>query len=160
MDSTKSVTIAIAEDDPDDRMMIEDALRDCHILNPVDFLEDGEALMRYLRREAEYAGLAGSDLPGLILLDLNMPRKDGREALAEIKSDPDLRHVPVIVMTTSRSPDDVAATYDIGANSYVAKPILYEELLEVLQTLGKYWLEVVDLPGGEARSSPQFGPGA
>lgn len=146
MDSMKPVIIAIAEDDPDDRMMIQDALRDCHIPNPVDFLEDGEALMRYLRREHEYAALKGTELPGLILLDLNMPRKDGREALAEIKSDPELRHLPVIVMTTSRSPDDVAVTYDIGANSYVAKPILYEELLEVLQTLGRYWLEVVDLP--------------
>lgn len=147
MENRKPVTIAIADDDVDDRMMIQDALRDCHIRNPVDFLEDGEALMQYLRREGEYGGLAGTDLPGLILLDLNMPRKDGREALAEIKSDPDLRHVPVIVMTTSRSPDDVSVTYDIGANSYVAKPIHYEELLEVLQTLGKYWLEVVDLPG-------------
>ena len=146
MDRIKSVIIAIAEDDPDDRMMIQDALRDCHISNPVDFLEDGEALMRYLRREHEYAALKGTELPGLILLDLNMPRKDGREALGEIKSDPELRHLPVVVMTTSRSPDDVAVTYDIGANSYVAKPILYEELLEVLQTLGRYWLEVVDLP--------------
>lgn len=150
MESSKPVTIAIAEDDADDRMMIQDALRDCHILNPVDFLEDGEALMQYLRREGEYGQLAGTDLPGLILLDLNMPRKDGREALAEIKSDPELRHLPVIVMTTSRSPDDVSVTYDIGANSYVAKPIHYEELLEVLQTLGKYWLEVVDLPGAPA----------
>ena len=150
MESSKPVTIAIAEDDADDRMMIQDALRDCHILNPVDFLEDGEALMQYLRREGEYGQLAGTDLPGLILLDLNMPRKDGREALAEIKSDPELRHLPVIVMTTSRSPDDVSVTYDIGANSYVAKPIHYEELLQVLQTLGKYWLEVVDLPGAPA----------
>lgn len=147
MENTKLVTIAIAEDDPDDRMMIQDALLDCQLANPVDFLEDGEALMQYLRREGEYGALSGTDLPGMILLDLNMPRKDGREALAEIKSDPDLRHIPVIVMTTSRSPDDVAVTYDIGANSYVAKPIHYEELLDVLQTLGKYWLEVVDLPG-------------
>lgn len=147
MENTKPVTIAIAEDDPDDRMMIQDAFRDCQIANPVDFLEDGEALMQYLRREGEYGNLLGTDLPGMILLDLNMPRKDGREALAEIKSDPDLRHIPVIVMTTSRSPDDVSVTYDIGANSYVAKPIHYEELLDVLQTLGKYWLDVVDLPG-------------
>lgn len=147
MHNVKGVTIAIAEDDHDDRMMIEDALRDCHITNPVDFLEDGEALMQYLRREGPYADLKGTQLPGLVLLDLNMPRKDGREALAEIKADPGLRHVPVVVMTTSRSPDDVAVTYDIGANSYVAKPIHYEELLDVLRTLGKYWLEVVDLPG-------------
>lgn len=147
MENTRPVTIAIAEDDQDDRMLIEDALRDCDILNPVDFLEDGEALMQYLRRQGPYARLAGKQLPGMILLDLNMPRKDGREALAEIKADPALRHLPVIVMTTSRSPDDVAATYEIGANSYVAKPIHYEELLDVLGTLGKYWLEVVNLPG-------------
>ena len=114
--------------------------------NHVDFVEDGEELMDYLLHRKRYAEAADKPLPGLILLDLNMPRKDGREALQEIKADPDLRRIPIVVLTTSRAEEDIFRSYETGVNSYITKPVTFEGLIEVTKTLGKYWLEIVDLP--------------
>ena len=141
-----TITILIADDDPDDRELTRDALQECRLVNDVHFVKDGEELVDYLNRRGEYRHLAGTALPGLILLDLNMPRKDGREALAEIKSDPMLRQTPVIVLTTSKSPDDIARCYQMGANSYISKPGDYAALLDMVRGLTRYWLQLVQLP--------------
>ena len=140
------ITILIADDDPDDRELTRDALQECRLANEVHFVRDGEELMEYLRREGAYANLIEQPLPGLILLDLNMPRKDGREALKEIKSDRDLRRIPVVVLTTSKADEDILRTYDLGVNSYVTKPVTFDSLVETLKVLGKYWFEIVVLP--------------
>lgn len=139
----RAITILMADDDPDDRMLTRDALEESHLLNVFETVEDGEELMEYLHQRGKYAGKAR---PGLILLDLNMPRKDGREALREIKSDPDLRRIPVVVMTTSKAEEDILRSYDLGVNSFVVKPITFDALVETLQTIGKYWFEIVELP--------------
>lgn len=140
------ITILIADDDPEDRELTRDALQECRLANEVHFVRDGEELMEYLRREGPYANLLEQPLPGLILLDLNMPRKDGREALKEIKSDRDLRRIPVVVLTTSKADEDILRTYDLGVNSYVTKPVTFDSLVETLKVLGKYWFEIVVLP--------------
>ena len=140
------ITILMAEDDPDDRLMTREAFAECRLDNPLQFAEDGEQLMDYLHRRGPYADDARYPMPGLILLDLNMPRKDGREALREIKADPTLRTIPVVVLTTSRADEDVAACYRDGANSFITKPVSFAALIDVVQALGKYWLQIVDLP--------------
>ena len=144
--SRNMITILIADDDPEDRELTRDALQECRLANEVHFVRDGEELMEYLRREGPYANLIEQPLPGLILLDLNMPRKDGREALKEIKSDRDLRRIPVVVLTTSKADEDILRTYDLGVNSYVTKPVTFDSLVETLKVLGKYWFEIVVLP--------------
>lgn len=141
-----SITILIADDDEDDRMLAEDALRESRLANHIRFVEDGEALMDYLYRRGEFT--EDAPRPGLILLDLNMPRKDGREALAEIKRDPSLRTIPVVVLTTSKAEEDILRTYDLGVNSFVTKPVTFDGLVEVMQALGRYWFEIVELPAG------------
>jgi CheY-like chemotaxis protein len=143
----RSITILIADDDADDRMMAQDALDECRLVNPVRFVEDGVELLDYLRRRGRYADPTSSPRPGLILLDLNMPKMDGREALREIKSDPTLRRIPIVVMTTSKAEEDIYRTYDLGVSSYVAKPVTFEGLVEVMKAMGRYWLEIVELPG-------------
>jgi CheY-like chemotaxis protein len=140
------ITILMAEDDPDDRLMTREAFAECRLDNPLQFAEDGEQLMDYLHRRGPYADATRYPMPGLILLDLNMPRKDGREALREIKADPVLRTIPVVVLTTSRADEDVAASYRDGANSFITKPVSFAALIDVVQALGKYWLQIVDLP--------------
>ena len=110
-------------------------------------MEDGEELLDYLRRRGKYADPKESPRPGLVLLDLNMPRKDGREALREIKSDPKLRDIPVVVLTTSKAEEDIARSYNLGVNSYITKPVKFSALVEVMKALGKYWFEIVELPG-------------
>ena len=140
------ITILIADDDPDDRELTRDALQECRLANEVHFVEDGEELMDYLGRRGQHRKLAGSPLPGLILLDLNMPRKDGREALKEIKANPDLRRIPIVVLTTSKAEEDILRTYDLGVNSYVTKPVTFDSLVETVKVLGKYWFEIVELP--------------
>ena len=140
------ITILIADDDPDDRELTRDALHECRLANDVHFVEDGEELMDYLNRRGEYRKMAGAPLPGLILLDLNMPRKDGREALKEIKENPDFRRIPIVVLTTSKADEDILRTYDLGVNSYVTKPVTFESLVETIKVLGKYWFEIVELP--------------
>jgi CheY-like chemotaxis protein len=141
----KPITILMADDDPDDRLLTKDALEESHLRNTFETVEDGEELMEYLHQRGKYSN---KPRPGLILLDLNMPRKDGREALREIKSDPDLRRIPVVVMTTSKAEEDIVRSYDLGVNSFVVKPITFDGLVDTLQTIGKYWFEIVELPSG------------
>lgn len=145
------ITILMAEDDPDDRLMTQEAFNECRLGNPLQFAFDGEQLMDYLHRRGEYADTSRYPMPGLILLDLNMPRKDGREALREIKADPELRKIPVVVLTTSKAEEDVSASYRDGANSFITKPASFSSLVDVVQALGRYWLDVVDLPADTAR---------
>jgi CheY-like chemotaxis protein len=145
-ESGRQIIILLADDDPDDRMLIKDALEESRLLNTLHCVEDGEELMDYLHRRGRYSSLAGSPRPGIILLDLNMPRKDGREALAEIKRHPELRTIPVVVLTTSKAEEDIYRTYDLGVNSYISKPVTFEGLVEVMKGLGKYWIEIVELP--------------
>ena len=130
-------------------MLARDALRESRLHNDLRFVEDGEQLMDYLFRRGKYSDPATSPTPGLILLDLNMPRKDGREALKEIKADPTLRRIPVVVLTTSREEEDIYRTYDLGANSFISKPVAFEGLVAVMKTLGRYWIEIVELPAEE-----------
>ena len=140
------ITILMADDDADDRRLTQEALEESHLLNQMRFVENGEELMDYLRHQGKYAPPADAPRPGLILLDLNMPRKDGRSVLKEIKSDPDLRTLPVVVLTTSKADEDVYKSYDLGVNSYIVKPVTFEALVDILQTLEKYWFQIVMLP--------------
>lgn len=142
----KPITILMADDDPDDRMMTQEAFEESRLANDLRFVENGVELMDYLHRRGKYAEPGSSPRPGLILLDLNMPKKDGREALQEIKADPKLRNIRIVIMTTSKAEEDILRTYDLGASSYVTKPVTFSALVDVIQTLGKYWLEIVELP--------------
>jgi CheY-like chemotaxis protein len=143
----RPLTILMADDDEDDRLLTADALKQSRLINDVRFVIDGDDLMHYLRREGAYAaGGTPAPRPGLILLDLNMPKKDGREALAEIKGDRELRGIPVVVLTTSRGEEDIVRSYDLGVNSFVSKPVSFEELASVMRTLAGYWFELVELP--------------
>ena len=146
----KSVTILLADDDREDRELARDALQDSKLANEMRFVVDGQDLMDYLRHEGRYADPAvESPRPGIILLDLNMPKKDGREALAEIKSDESLRRIPVVVLTTSNDEQDVLRTYDLGVNSFITKPVTFGGLVEAMSTFSRYWFELVELPNGE-----------
>ena len=136
----------MADDDDDDCMLAREALAESRLTTELHFVKDGEELMDYLYRRGKYAVPGESPRPGLILLDLNMPRKDGREALREIKADPQLRQIPIVVLTTSRAEEDVHCSYELGANSFISKPVTFVSLVEVMKTLGKYWLEIVELP--------------
>jgi CheY-like chemotaxis protein len=142
-----SITILLADDDEDDRVLTADALRRSRLVNDLRFVVDGDDLMKYLRGQGVYAsGEVPAPRPGLILLDLNMPKKDGREALAEIKGDPELRRIPVVVLTTSKAEEDVFRTYDLGVNSFVSKPVTFEGLADVMRALACYWFDIVELP--------------
>lgn len=146
--SAKPITILIAEDDPDDRKMTKEAFDECYLANDLRFVEDGVELLDYLNRRGKYSDPASSPFPGLLLLDLNMPRKDGREALREIKKDPKLKNLRVIILTTSKAEEDIHKSYDLSASSYITKPVTFAALLDVIKALGKYWLEIVELPNG------------
>jgi len=146
-DTPESITILMADDDADDRMLAEDAMKESRLGNTFRCVEDGQELMDYLTRRGKYAH-GNAPRPGLILLDLNMPRKDGRQALQEIKSDPDLRRIPVVILTTSKTEEDVLRSYDLGANSFISKPVTFDGLVEIVRTLGKYWFSIVELPMG------------
>ena len=141
-----SITILMADDDEEDRMMTEEAWKKNRLANDLRFVEDGEELMEYLEHSGKYSDPADSPCPGLILLDLNMPKKDGREALKEIKDDAILRQIPIVVLTTSKTEEDILRSYDLGANSYITKPVTFEGLVQTVKELGKYWFEVVELP--------------
>lgn len=140
------ITILMADDDQDDCLLIREAFLENKLRNDLRFVEDGEALMDYLHRRGKYAEVSVAPHPDLILLDLNMPKKDGREALREIRADRRLRHIPVVVLTTSRAPEDIVRSYRGGANSFITKPVTFEALCDLIGNLGKYWLEVVELP--------------
>ncbi len=142
----KPITILMADDDADDRLLTADALKEARLINDIRFVENGEELLDYLRRKGKFAPPADCPRPGMILLDLNMPRKDGRAVLQELKADNDLRTIPVIVLTTSKDDEDVYRSYDLGVNSYIVKPVTFEALVDILQTLEKYWFEIVELP--------------
>jgi CheY-like chemotaxis protein len=144
--ANKSVLILIADDDEDDRMFTKEAFEENHLLNEIRFVNDGVELLDYLKRREKYANPADSPRPGMILLDLNMPKMDGREALKEIKSDPLLRSIPVVVLTTSKAEQDVLQTYDLGVNCFITKPVAFSDLIEVARTLGHYWFDIVQLP--------------
>jgi len=143
---TKPITILLADDDADDRLLTQDALKESHLLNDLRCVADGEELLEYLRRTGRYSNDEDAPWPGVILLDLNMPRKDGREALQEIKLDPKLRRIPIVVLTTSQDGTDVYESYGLGVNSFITKPVTFTALVEVVRTLGKYWFEIVELP--------------
>ena len=141
------ITILICDDDEDDRMLTQQALEDAHVSNNLRFVEDGEQLLDYLYQRGEYAGETGkAPRPGLILLDLNMPKMGGREALKVIKEDKTLRDIPVVVLSTSRLDADIARSYQLGVNSFITKPVTFSGLVEAMNVLGRYWLEIVELP--------------
>lgn len=142
----KNVPILIAEDDEEDREIIKEAFDECKLANDLIFVNDGEELMEYLLKKGKYAGKRQYGDPGIILLDLNMPRKDGRQALTEIKSNVDLRKIPVIILTTSKEEEDIVRTYKLGVNSFVIKPVTYAALVNVMKSIGNYWFEIVELP--------------
>jgi two-component system response regulator len=137
----------MADDDADDRQMTKEAFEESHLNNDLRFVEDGVELLDYLKRRGKYINPFSAPRPGLILLDLNMPKKDGREALREIKDDPRLKSIRVVVLTTSKAEEDIIRIYDLSAASYITKPVTFAALIEVVRTLGKYWLEIVELPG-------------
>jgi CheY-like chemotaxis protein len=142
----KPRTILIAEDDQDDRQWIKEALAKCHFEQQLHFVVDGEELMDFLLHRGKFTATGNLAYPGLILLDLNMPKKDGRESLKEIKSDPRIRHIPTIILTTSRAEEDTFRTYNLGANSVIHKPVTFDNLVQIMQTLTDYWFKVVELP--------------
>jgi CheY-like chemotaxis protein len=147
MDEKKrSVVILMADDDEDDRLMAKEAFAEVKLLNDFHTVEDGEELMEYLQRRGKYADPRSSPRPGIILLDLNMPKKDGREALREIKADPALHHIPIVVLTTSKAEEDILRSYDLGVNSFIIKPVTFDQLIDIMKTLTKYWFEIVELP--------------
>ncbi len=148
-----ALTILLADDDEEDRELTREALQDAHLANEMRFVVDGQDLMDYLRRQGRYAD-PGIDAPrpGIILLDLNMPKMDGREALAEIKADPELRRIPVVVLTTSKDEEDIVRTYDLGVNSFITKPVTFAGLVEVMRTWTRYWFELVELPDEPMRN--------
>jgi two-component system response regulator len=143
---TRPITILMADDDPDDRQMTRDAFAVSRVANDLRFVNDGVELMDYLLRRNQFSDPAESPRPGLILLDLNMPKKDGREALREIKDDPHLKNIRIVVMTTSKADEDIIRSYQLGAESFVTKPVTFTALVDVISTMGKYWLEIVELP--------------
>lgn len=145
----RPITILVADDDPEDRELTREAFQESHVANDVRFVEDGEQLLDYLYRRGRYADPAAAPRPGLLLLDLNMPKVDGWQVLAEIKADPAFDYLRVVVMTTSKAEEDVLRTYRLSAASFITKPVTFDGLLEVIRTLGKYWLEIVELPHHE-----------
>lgn len=142
----KTFVILAAEDDPDDRMLIRDALTECGLIEGLRFVEDGEELMDYLRRQGKYSEPESAPRPDLILLDLNMPKKDGYEALKEIKSDPELQDIPVVVLTVSSLEKDILQTYKMGASSYITKPVTFDGLVNTMKMLTQYWFHTVKIP--------------
>ena len=150
MENRRAVTILMADDDADDREFTLTAMQESRLANELRFVHDGEELLDYLRRKGRYAQPKDSPRPGLILLDLNMPRRDGREALKEIKSDPLLKSIPVVVLTTSKAEEDILRSYDLGANCFITKPVTFEGLIEVVKVLDKHWLQIVELPPAPA----------
>lgn len=152
MTDKKGIVILMADDDDDDYLLTQKALKQSKLLNTLCRVKDGEELLDYLRQEGEYNDGTYCGRPGVILLDLNMPRKDGREALKEIKSDPALKDIPVVVFTTSKAEEDIYKSYQLGVNSFITKPVTFDGLIQVMQTLGRYWFEIVELPAKERTS--------
>jgi two-component system response regulator len=150
MNNRRRITILMADDDEDDRLLALEAFEAANAGNELRFVRDGEELMAYLRRTGRYADETQSPRPGLILLDLNMPRMDGREALAEIKASPSFRRIPVVVLTTSRADEDLLRAYELGAASFITKPVTFQALVAVMRVLQAYWGQTVTLVGHDA----------
>ncbi len=144
--SATPAPILLAEDDPDDRFLLMNAVRRSKLSLPIRMVDDGEALMDYLYHRGAYTAPDASPRPSLILLDLNMPRKDGREALREIKTTPGLRPIPVLVLTTSRSQRDIDQSYALGVNAFLSKPNSFEEMVQTVRILHNFWFLTVRLP--------------
>ena len=142
----KKISILMADDDDDDCMLASEALIESNLQHQLYVVKDGEELMDYLYQRGKYANSEDAVSPGLILLDLNMPKKDGREALKEIKTNPNFRHIPVVILTTSKAEEDIQLSYYLGANSFIIKPVSFTSLIEVMKTIGKYWFNIVELP--------------
>ena len=142
----EAITILLADDDAGDRRLVQKALEKSRLANELFCVADGEELLDFLRHQGAYADASRYPRPGVILLDLNMPKKDGREALEEIRADPELRCLPVVVLTTSEDEEDILRSYKIGANSFITKPVTFEALVEVMRSLGNYWFSIVQLP--------------
>jgi CheY-like chemotaxis protein len=146
LQSVQPIVILLADDDSDDRLLSRDALAESRLANDLYFVENGVDLLDYLHRRGKYADEAQFPLPDLILLDLNMPRKDGREALKEIKTDPKLRRIPIVVLTTSKAEEDILHSYDLGVSGFVSKPVTFESLVKAMRVIGEYWVQIVKLP--------------
>lgn len=138
-------TILMADDDEDDLMLTRDAFLENRLGNELKFVRNGEELMDYLSHRGEYSA-DNAPLPDLILLDLNMPKKDGREALKEIKSDNRLKQIPVVILTTSKAEEDIMKSYELGVNSFITKPVTFNDMIRITKALGDYWFEIVRLP--------------
>lgn len=141
---TNAITILMADDDPDDRLLVKEAFEENRLINNLETVEDGEELMDFLHRRGKFVD--SKITPGLILLDLNMPKKSGLEALKEIKSDARLRRLPVVILTTSKAEEDIVRSYDLGVNSFIVKPVTFDSLVELVKELDKYWFQIVELP--------------
>lgn len=146
MRNKKTMEIVIAEDDADDRMLIEDAFLEGRLRNKITFVENGEVLFERLYCRGRFADRQNDNLPGLILLDLNMPRMDGREALALLKKNPAFRRIPVVILTTSKAEEDIVRSYDLGVNSFISKPVTFDGLVNIVTVLNSYWIEIVQIP--------------
>ncbi|MEG4233156.1 response regulator [Microcoleus sp. Pol11C3] len=142
----KIFTLLIANDDEDTRFLVEEALREVRLAIRSEFVENGEQVVEYLYRRSQYVDSSNWHQPDLILLDLNMPRLDGRETLTLIRSDPHLQQIPVVMLTTSHRSGDILLCYRLGANSFISKPVTFEGLVEVMKTLCEYWFGIVSLP--------------
>jgi two-component system, response regulator len=146
MTEFEPIVILLADDDEDDCFLVKEAFEESRISNDLHIVNDGEELMEYLQHRGDFIDKGKFPKPDLILLDLNMPRKNGKEALKEIKEDNELRKIPVVVLTTSEAEEDIVKTYDLGVNSFITKPVTFEELVDVIRTIGKYWFQIVKLP--------------
>jgi CheY-like chemotaxis protein len=145
----RPITVLYADDDPEDRFLVKEAWRESRLANELHFVEDGEEMLDYLHRRGKYAGLSGAPLPGMILLDLNMPRMDGREALQHIKADAHLRLIPTVILTTSKAEEDIFRAYNLGVNSFIVKPVTFQALVDLALAFERYWFEIVELPPRE-----------
>jgi chemotaxis family two-component system response regulator Rcp1 len=148
MNQVRPIDILLVEDTPADVRLTREALKEAKVLNTLHVVEDGMAALDFLRKRDQYAG---NSSPDLILLDLNLPRKDGREVLAEIKQDENLKRIPVVVLTTSRADEDIVRSYNLHANAYVTKPVDLKQFLDVIRVIEEFWLAVVTLPAGVKR---------
>ncbi|MDW7675654.1 MAG: response regulator [Bacillota bacterium] len=140
------IVILLIEDDEDDYMLTKEALKESRLKNDMVWVRDGQEAMDYLLREGDYQDSSNWPMPELVLLDLNLPKKDGREVLAEIKTNPVIRHIPVVVLTTSKAEEDIIKSYDLGGNSFIQKPVSFDKFVETMKAIGRYWFEVVALP--------------
>jgi len=140
------IRIHMCDDDPDDQLLVSDALEEARLGIPIDFTTNGKELLQYLNREDKYSHLIDQPLPGLILLDLNMPVMDGREVLSKLKQHDKFRSIPIIILTTSKAEADIARTYDMGVNSFIMKPVSFDSLVEMIRSVTDYWFHLVSLP--------------